>query len=163
MKRFHLSLSAALLILAGCSAPNARVVTTVNRDAALTGDISIDPLQWRVITSGVDPTNSTMYTLFGNDIAVQYARTSTERNYPAGSVLSLATWHQQEDSRWFGGKIPARPKSVEFVEVLVSNNGRRSYSYRAFEGSPLKQTINLEGPPDGRVTYLLSQRAAVMP
>jgi hypothetical protein len=76
-----------LLILAGCSTPNASVVTKLNQDAALTGDISEDPLQWRVITFGVNPRDSTVYTLFGNDRAVQHSRTSIERSYLAGSVL----------------------------------------------------------------------------
>ena len=40
-----------------------------------------------------------MYTLFGNDLAVQYAHTNPQHDYPAGSVLSLVTWSQQEDPR----------------------------------------------------------------
>ncbi len=112
-----LLLTASLIALAGCSATNSRVVTKLNTDAALAGNIPIDPLNWRVITSGVDRNNSTMFTVLGNDAAVQYARTNGALDYPAGSAIALATWHQQEDSRWFGAKIPARVMSVEFVDV----------------------------------------------
>jgi hypothetical protein len=92
MSILYFSVAATLLALAGCSAPNPRVETRLNANAALTGDIPVDPLQWRVITSGVDPRNSTMFTLFGNDAAIQYSRISTARNYPGGAVLALVTW-----------------------------------------------------------------------
>jgi hypothetical protein len=105
-----------------------------------------------------------MCTLFGNDLAVQYARSHSQRDYPAGSVLSLVTWKQQEDGRWFGGRIPAAPKSVEFVTVRAGAENRLSYSYQEFNGAPLKKVTDQEGPaPNERAEYLLSQRAAVMP
>jgi hypothetical protein len=163
MRGYTLPVVAMLSILAGCPAPNSRVVTRLNENATLTGDIPTDPLRWRVITSGVDSHDSTMYTLFGNDTAVQYSRTNGERNYPDGSVLSLVTWEQQEDMRWFGARIPAQPKSVEFVAVRVFGNGRPSYSYRNYQGTPLKERPALEGPANGRAEHVLSLRAAVMP
>jgi hypothetical protein len=154
----------ALLILAGCSEPNERVMTKLNEGAALAGDLPANPLQWKVITSGTDGQDQTMWTLFGNDVAVQYARTNPGHQYPAGSVLSRVTWTQQEDGRWFGGKIPAQPKSVEFVTVRTAGNGRLSYLYQDYEGSPLKERSTYDGPtPDGRAADMVSQRAAVMP
>ena len=105
-----------------------------------------------------------MYTLFGNDLAVQYAHTNPQHDYPAGSVLSLVTWSQQEDPRWFGENIPAAPKSVEFVTVGVTDNHKPVYSYQDYEGAPLKKISAQESPrPEGRTAYLLSQPAAVMP
>jgi hypothetical protein len=163
MSILYFSVAATLLALAGCSAPNPRVETRLNANAALTGDIPVDPLQWRVITSGVDPRNSTMFTLFGNDAAIQYSRISTARNYPGGAVLALVTWQQQEDSRWYGGKIPAQLKSVELVDARASDDGRLLNLYRAYEGSPLRETTRLKSQADGRPTYLFSLRAAVMP
>lgn len=154
---------ATLLALAGCSGPNSRVETKLSANATLTGDIPVDPLQWRVITSGVDPRSSPMFTLFGNEAAIQYSRTSTARNYPDGSVFALVTWQEQEDSRWFGGKIPAQVKSVEFVDVRTPQDGNPPNSYRGYEGFPLKETPSLKSQMDGRVAYVLSMRAAVMP
>jgi hypothetical protein len=153
-----------LLGVMGCSEQNPRVVTTLNQGAKLTGDLPWNPLQWRVITSAVNKQDSTMYTVFGNDLAVQYARTNSQRDYPAGSVLSLVTWKQEEDRRWFGGKIPAEVRSVEFVAVGRAADHRASYSYQEYEGAPLKKVSDRQGPtPDGRAAFLLSQRAAVMP
>jgi hypothetical protein len=104
-----------------------------------------------------------MYILFGNALAAQYSRSNPERRYPDGSVLSLVTWQQQEDSRWFGAKIPAAPKSVEFVSVRVSGEDGPVYSYQRCEGSPLKETTPVDAEVTDRIAYVLSQRAAVMP
>ncbi len=160
MKRSYLLIAGLSLIL-GCSdKTNPRVTTRLNDDAALEGELPSNPLQGKVITSWVDKQGSTMSTLFGNDVAVQYARTNAEMKYPAGTVLSAVTWSQQEDPRWFGGKIPQKPKAVEFVVVT----GPGAYSYQRYEGSPLKKVAGEEGAtPGDRAAYLLSQRAAVMP
>lgn len=165
MKRLCLFSSVALLLaLAACTSPNRRVATTLNNNAALTGHLTWNPLQWEVITSTVDAHDSTMSTLFGNVSAVQYARTHSDRDYPDGAIISLVTWKEREDPRWFGGRIPDKPASVEFVSVSVESAHRHSYSYAYYEGAPLKQAIPPEGQPSAdRIAYLLSQRAAVMP
>jgi hypothetical protein len=124
----------------------------------------MNPLAWRVITSAIDPGDGTMSTLYGNDVAVGYARTHSRHDYPAGSVLSLVTWMQIEDPRWFGAKIPAQVKSVEFVTVGAAENGAPQYSYEAYTGDPLKKAADRPyGAPPERIAYLLSSRAAVMP
>ena len=58
----------------------------------------------------------------------------------------------------------AAAKSVEFVTVNQSPDHRPSYVYRKFEGSPL-ESVSEEAStvPNDRVSYLLSQRASVMP
>ena len=105
-----------------------------------------------------------MSTLFGNDIAIAYARTSPQHDYPTGAVLYLATWNQQEDPRWFGGNIPAAPKSVEVVTVGATPDHHPTYSYQQYEGSPLKKVSEQQGPtPNDRAVYLLSQRSSVFP
>jgi hypothetical protein len=152
---------AALVLLVGCSQENARVKTTLNQGAVLVGELPSNPMQGKVITSWVDKKASTMTTVFGNDVAVNYARTNPEKKYPVGSMLSVVTWGQQEDPRWFGGNIPSKVKSVEFLTV---GTGAVAYSYQRFEGSPLKKVAGEDGAvPSERAAYLLDQRAAVMP
>lgn len=153
------------VLAAGCSQqPNARVETKLNQSASTVSDLSFHPLQNKVITSWIDKQASTMSTLFGNDIAVSYARTNTQHDYPPGAVLYLATWNEQEDPRWFGGNIPAAPKSVEVVTVSADSGHHPVYSYQQYEGSPLKQIAQQQGPaPNDRAVYLLSQRSAVFP
>ena len=156
--------SLGILSILGCSNPYPPVVATLNKSAALPGNLPSNPLQERVITSWIDRQNRTMSTLFGNDIAVQYARTSQQQDYPSGSTLSLVTWTQQEDPRWFGARIPAKVKSVEYVMVKTGPDHRTAYTYESYEGSPLKKTLAQQGStPTPQAAYLLSQRAAVMP
>ena len=147
--------------VAGCSdRTNPRVAKKLNQDAMLVGDLPANPLQGRVITSWIDKRNATMSTMFGNDVAVQNARTKAVVPYPVGAVLSVVTWGQQEDARWFGGNIPKGVKAVEFVTVTAPG----AYSYERFEGSPLKKVASGEGgDPADRAGFLMSVRAAVMP
>jgi hypothetical protein len=147
--------------LSGCSdKTNARVATKLNQDAMLVGNLPANPLQGKVITSWIDKRNATMSTMFGNDVAVQNARTKAVVPYPVGAVLSVVTWGQQEDPRWFGGNIPKGVKAVEFVTVTAAG----AYSYQRFEGSPLKKVASVEGSdPTDRAGFLMAQRAAVMP
>jgi Cytochrome P460 len=163
-KKICLLSAGLLLCLVGCSERNPRVITRLNESAALTGDLRTNPLRWKVITSAINHQDAVMYTVFGNDEAVHHSRTSAQQDYPAGSVISLVTWSQQEDPRWFGGRIPQAPKSVEFVAVKVGADRRPDYLYEDYEGNPLKKVSAKEGQtPEGRAAYLLSQRAAVMP
>lgn len=114
-----------------------------------------NPLQWRVISSVVNQQDSSMSTLFGNDPAVDYARSHSQHDYPAGSTLALVTWTEREDPRWFGAKIPGAVKSIELVTVSLDAEHRPVFSY---------QDVGKNVPAqEGRASYLLSQRAAVMP
>jgi hypothetical protein len=152
------------LIIFGCTGDEPRITATINESASLIGELPANPLQWKVVTSEINKEKSTMSTLYGNDVAVRYARANSQQDYPNGSVLSLVTWTQREDGRWFGAKIPDRVKSVEFVFVEAAGDGRPLYSYQEYEGTPLKRSSVQEGPsPNERAAYLLSQRAAVVP
>jgi hypothetical protein len=138
-------------------------VAAINQPASLTGQLPGNPLQWKVITSLTDNRASTMSTLYGNDFAVRFAR-SGGRDYPPGSVLSLVTWTEQDDDRWFGARIPGQVKSVEFVTVSAGPNNQSSYSYEKYEGLPLTRASAADGrTPPVRAAYLLSLRASVMP
>jgi hypothetical protein len=75
-----------------------------------------DPLKWKVISSVVDNKNKTMSTLYGNDIAFQYARHPNAGAYPEQSELALVTWNQKADEHWFGANIPAQIKTIEKVK-----------------------------------------------
>jgi hypothetical protein len=152
------------LCLAGCAKDVPAAHARLNYDASPLGSLPANPLHWKVITSSIHPADSTMSTLYGNDIAVAYARSHAERDYPAGAILSLVTWTQQEDPRWFGAKIPFHVKSVEFVFVNAADSGKSVYSYQSFDGSPLRKSSEEAGStPSAHAESLLSQRAAVLP
>jgi Cytochrome P460 len=164
MKTTSLVLIASLFCLAGCAKPVPAVMPRLNDNAALSGNLPANPLRWQVITSAIDHRNSSMYTMFGNEDAVTYARSHNDQNYPPGSILSLVTWKQTEDPRWFGGMTPDKAQSVEFVEVKADASQGRSYSYERYAGAPLtKVSSETSAEPNERAAYVLSQRAAVMP
>jgi Cytochrome P460 len=149
--------------LLACAGNERSISATRNRGAALVGELPANPLQWKVISSQASLADSTMATLFGNDLAIEYVRANSQHNYPNGSALALVTWTQREDDRWYGAKIPAQARSVEFVFVSAAADGHPAYSYQKFEGTPLKKTSAQEQVGKDRLAYLLSQRAAVMP
>ncbi len=164
MKAAGLILIASFLVLAGCSSPVPPVITRLNDNAALIGSLPTNPLHWQIITSAIDHRDATMYTVFGNDDAVVYARSHNDQNYPPGSMLSLVTWSQTQDPRWFGGMTPDKTRSVEFVEVKAGAGRGRLYAYERYTGAPLAKVVSVTtAEPNERAAYLLSQRAAVMP
>lgn len=160
----YLPAGVVTVLLIGCSAPNSLVATHLNEAAALGDGVKLNPLQGKVIASWVDRAAGTMSTLTGNDAAVRYARTSGGQSYPVGSTLSLATWGQVEDGRWFGARIPSQPRLVEIVTIASGADGQIQYAYQRYEGVPLKRTVSREaGPSDERIRFLFSQRASVLP
>lgn len=153
----------AALALAACANPRPKVSAELNRDASPVGNLPANPMHWKLISSSID-TNRSMSTLYGNDVAVAYARSHAEHSYPPGAILSLVTWSQKQDSRWFGAQIPSRVQSVEFVFVTATPENLPHYAYELYTGSPLVKISGDEGPaPSDRAIYILSQRAAVLP
>jgi hypothetical protein len=102
-----------------------------NAAAALPADLPYQPLGWGGITLYGDPRLHTTATLYGDTAAMQAVQ--AHQAYPAGAVLALVTWAQREDPHWFGGRIPDRPLSVEFVQVGQQNG------YRSFGGERLAE------------------------
>jgi len=135
------------------------VFTEINPQARALNDLPANPLKWDVITSFVDAPSGSMSTLFGNDDAVKTARSGAAGKYPAGSVLSLVSWSQREDPHWFGARVPAEVKSVEFVTLSTGE----TCAYEEYKGSPLTRTLPDERLAKERCAQLLSVRAAVLP
>ena len=166
--------SLSLTVIAGSvssGCPSSNRVTpftvSVNENASLSADQSsalpANPLKWRIITSLIDPQASTMSTLYGNDIAVQYARSNTTHDYPAGSQIALVTWTRRDDPRYFGAKIPDHLKSIEFVSV-TELPGEINITYEKFEGTPLTKTASEQSSkPPVPAQALMALRAAVLP
>lgn len=161
MKATGLIITILCLTLSGCSNKRTDVSKLINEKASFHGALPLDPFQWRVITTFVNTKESTMSTLYGNDIAVRHARNDPQHPYPESSQLSLVTWYQREDEHWFGAKIPGEMKSIEFITV---NASVPTYSYQVYEGSSLvRKSAEEAGQTDSRIEYVLGQRALVMP
>jgi hypothetical protein len=125
--------------------------------AAVSEPLASHPLTGRIITTIVNTRDSTMSTLYGNDIAVKSARAG--QAYPAGAVVSLVTWSQRDDPHWFGGRIPKALHSIE----MVSYDPAAVPSYVCYEGAtPAKKTVTPE-EMQARVKYITVQKASVIP
>jgi hypothetical protein len=152
-----------VLCAAGCSGSR-NSPSKFNDASALSGDLPFNPLRWNVITAAVSRQAGTVYTVFGNDRAVAYARSAAEGSYPVGAVVCLVTWTQRPDPRWFGGMIPGAVKSVEFVSVVHDGEQHLEYVYAEYSGSTLRVVSSqTERLPAGRAAYLLAQRGAFLP
>jgi len=145
------------LFVSGCDNARKPEPASTNAQARLTGQLPYNPLAWKPITTLVNPGAGTASTLYGNDMAVAYARSNAGAAYPAGSVLALVTWAEREDPHWFGGKIPGSPQSVEFVKIGAQPE------YSVFKGGPLARQDAAADQSSARIDYITHQRAAVMP
>jgi len=164
MKRICLLIISLCLVVSGCSKKETKWPKAYNEEASITEKLPFNPLEWRVVTSSLNRQESTMATLYGNDLAVRHARTDPQQPYPQGSTLSLVTWLQQDDEHWFGGRIPGQIKSIEFVTVDTDANQAPSYLYESYEGASLKKLPADEASIiNARIQYILNQRASVMP
>jgi hypothetical protein len=135
-----------------------------NRAATLPQSLPYQPLGWNVETMVVDPKARTMAALLGNEVAMQAVRTGSGSGkspaYSAGSVLALVTWSQREDPHWFGGRIPDKPQSVEFVEAGASG---RTGSYRCYDGPLLTEHTFSTEEAAKRSSFLLNLAPATLP
>ena len=162
---------ASFAIFSGCPDGSrvAPLTATANENASLSAAavsvLPANPLKWRIITAAIDPQNSTMSTLYGNDIAIQYARANSKHDYPSGSQIALVTWNRRDDDRYFGARIPDTIKSIEFVSVSPApDGGVPQFTYERFEGNPLAKTqSDVSSPPSPSDLALLNLRAAVLP
>jgi hypothetical protein len=162
MKRAGLFCLLILVLAIGCRrSPEPKEL--FNDGAAIPSGASIHPLAWRVINSSIDPMRQTMSTLFGNDIAIESARTPSHTDYPAGAILARVTWSEKEDEHWFGARIPKRFESMEIVRVEQGAEGKPVSSYERLVGPSLQATADTPAEVDANKNSILRQRASVMP
>jgi hypothetical protein len=145
---------------------------TLNRDevvnnsaAELPANLPYRPLTWNAITMYVDPKTHTMATLYGNPAAMKEVQMrgtphSGGPKYSAGAVLALVTWAQRDDPHWFGGRIPAIPESVEFVQVAATG---QTNSYRRFAGEELVEEHPAASVAAQRTSFMLGLTPARLP
>lgn len=117
-----------------------------------------NPLLLRPLTSSIDPNNHTMATLYGNDLAFNYASTSNGTDYPAGATLYEVTWIQKPDSVWFGGNMP---KAVLSIERIVFGDSKIP-AYVFYKGAAQVEKAQIDNAEE-RTKYIVSQKMAVTP
>lgn len=121
-----------------------------------------NPLVGNVITSFINVSENSMATLYGNDIAYNYAGTHTDINYPEGAVLYLVTWKQEDDPNWFGAKIPGKLLRIEKVAFQLYS-GNTQVSYNMYAGDSLLPVKYIKEKEEENIYRILSKRMAVTP
>lgn len=150
---------AIIVIITGCASCLSSPKSKFNKQASLTSSDQLpeNPLLLIPFASSINLNDTTMSTLYGNEIAATHARTGGDSAYPKGSLLYEVTWKQQPDSVWYGARIPAAIFSVE--RILFEDGG--TWDYDLYEGRPLRK-LNLQTDAQ-RVAFICSQRMAVSP
>lgn len=160
MKITYILFTASVLILSACN-NRKPVEELLNKKAAIPASFNFSKAGLKVITSSINKKEQTMSTLYGNDLALKTA-ISGSTNYPQGENLTLVTWKQQDDDRWFGAKIPGDVLSIEVVKTINSGTGEITANYQRFKGKELVADTDTAHQQE-RISYIFSQKPSVMP
>lgn len=158
MKNNSLFLIFAFVLLASCQ-KNSENILNLEASLEQSDELKENPLLMKPITSSIQPGIKTMSTLYGNDIAFDYAKTNIGSDYPQNAVLYEATWAQKSDELWFGANIPKNLISVE----KISFSGKGLILYEMFKGKTLKRVKTDHKNENLRIESILSQKMAVSP
>ncbi len=153
----HIILFFVLILMVSCK-QKSKETLNVGASVQQNDELSENPLLMNPITSSVQPKDSTMSTLYGNEIAFNYAKQNSDFKYPGNAVLYEVTWKQKPDELWFGGNIP---KEIYSVERITFN--KDSSVYEKFQGKPLKPVKTDETEDKLRKDFIISQKMAVSP
>jgi hypothetical protein len=159
MKLAYLLFPALILSLSACSG-HKDPQESVNKEASLPASFNFSKLGLKVISSSVNQKNSTMSTLYGNDLALKVAKTGSA--VQPDEVLAMITWKQQEDKRWFGAKIPGQIVSLEMLKTTRGITTESIIDYQRFEGSKLALKKDTAGDAES-INYIFAQKPSVMP
>jgi len=160
MKITHILFAASVLIVSACN--NSKPVEELlNKKAAIPASFNFSKAGLKVIASFINKKEQTMSTLYGNDLALKTALLGSA-NYPPGENLTLVTWKQQDDDRWFGARIPGDLLSVEVIKTISSNTGNVTTNYQRFTGRELAIDTDTTHQQE-RISYIFSQKPSIMP
>lgn len=155
MKKY--SLFWILILIISCNEKPKELIN-VNASIQQSNELKENPLLMHPITSSIQPKDNTMSTLYGNEIAFNYAKQHSDSKYPKDAVLYEVTWKQKPDEVWFGGNIP---KEIYSVEKITFDNDNSVYE--RFEGKNLKKIKISEGEEKLRKDFIIEQKMAVSP
>ena len=163
MKQLFILMS--YVVLTTLTACGKKKVMSYNETASLMRpSIEFNPMEGKLISSGIDSRYHTMYTLYGNEIAVNHARYHSQTPYPAGSILSKIVWRQQPDPVWFGGNIPSSVVSIEVVRLRTNTNGLTQAAYQHYAGDGIgADAVISHQEAEQLAAEIMRIRASVMP
>ncbi|MCS4302458.1 MAG: hypothetical protein P0Y62_19065 [Candidatus Chryseobacterium colombiense] len=153
MKKYRLFL--ILILIISCSEKSQELLN-INASIQQSNELKENPLLMHPITFSIKPKDSTMSTLYGNEIAFDYAKQHSDFKYPKGAILYEVTWRQKSDELWFGGNIPKEIYSVEKISFDNDNS-----VYEKFKGKTLKKTKVDDSEEKLRKYFISEQKMTV--
>lgn len=147
----------ALAIIVSCE-QKSKEFLNIGASVQQNDELKENPLLMNPITSSIQPKDSTMSTLYGNEIAFDYSKNYSDSKYPKDAILYEVTWKQKPDELWFGGNIPKEIYSVEKITFNDENS-----TYEKFIGKPLKKIQIKEAEEKLREDFIVNQKMAVSP
>jgi len=150
------------LVVTSCTAPNTNHAGEINAKASHPADFKFQQKGLKVITSSINKRANTTSVLYGNAVAQKFAKQLNPTD-STGVVMTLVTWNQEDDDRWFGARIPGNLLCVETVTITGTAN-KPLKSFGLYSGASLtKQTVTDALESDPRITFILSQKASMLP
>ncbi|WP_108686083.1 hypothetical protein [Chitinophaga parva] len=151
---------AGTLFLFACAAPQVEDRSRFNDTASLAaGTLPVDPLLWKALNTFTDTVLHTQATLYANDSAYRFARTSGGATYPAQAQLALVTWQQQDDPHWLGARTAGAIRSVD----LITFDAHAAPQYAHYEGHPLKAAASIDPEDSAHLAWALKQPILAVP
>lgn len=112
------------------------------------------------ITSLFNKKAGTMSVLYGNDLALNAAKSENQKHIP-GEIFTLVTSELEPNPCWFGGNINGERKVTETVKVLPAENGIQiNYEVENNNGDVMKR---YGADKQQRINFIFDQKAAVFP
>jgi hypothetical protein len=160
MKTNIILLASLAFLLAACT-DNTNTVSLVNEKAAIPASYHFSQKGLKVVASFINKKQHTMSTLYGNDLALQTAKSGDTNKVP-GEAFILVTWNQQDDDHWFGAKIPSDLKTIEVVKTGGADQNSADVTYNCYEGKALRLNTDTTHNQD-RIKYIFDQKPSILP
>lgn len=107
----------------------------------------------KVITSFSDRKQQTISLLYGNELALQSAKTGIHNK---GELFELVTFKQADNKYWYGSYINGAVQSIELVTSYATDKNVIAFKYKIPQGQ-------ISGDADARIKSITSHRALLFP
>ncbi|MET0636752.1 MAG: hypothetical protein ABWZ25_12050 [Chitinophagaceae bacterium] len=132
-----------------------QATSELNNAAEDNGSIPAHSLDGTVMNIFVNTKLNTTSTLYRNDISRTDSATDIDLDARPASMLTLVTWKQRPNPRWYGANMPDSLLSVETLRIHLDT------FYEYYAGRPLKLAVN----PDSteRKIWIARQEPMILP
>ena len=150
------------LTLTACTTTPDNHAGELNTRASLPDSFNFKSKGLHVITSSINKRENTTAVLYGNAAAQKFARAAVPAD-SVGVVMTLVTWNQEDDGRWFGARIPGDLLCAETV-TITGKPAAPQIKFELFNGALLKRETDTDGIDTAqRIKYILGQKASILP